>query len=144
MKKEIRIIGLSFIGLLLTAQVQRVQALPAPVASLYAMSLAEASSEAFAEAWADGDLVGYRAERDENIDAQRRSVEGYRLQKGDTIIIAKEMKHYLSGEEPSEWVYYVRHVVAQVGGKKYPDGILVAGVAGLRAGALRADRGSSG
>ena len=46
MKKEIRIIGLSFIGLLLTVQVQRVQALPAPVASLYAMSLAEASSEA--------------------------------------------------------------------------------------------------
>ena len=45
MKKEIRIIGLSFIGLLLTAQVQRVHALPAPVASLYAMSLAEASSE---------------------------------------------------------------------------------------------------
>ena len=76
MKKEIRIIGLSFIGLLLTAQVQRVQALPAPVASLYAMSLAEASSEAFAEAWADGDLVGYQAERDENIDAQRRAVEG--------------------------------------------------------------------
>ena len=128
MKKEIRIIGLSFIGLLLTAQVQRVQALPAPVASFYAMSLAEASSEAFAEAWADGDLVGYQAERDENIDAQRRAVEGYRLQKGDTIIIAKEMKHYLSGEEPSEWVYYVRHVVAQVGGKKYPDGILVAGI----------------
>ena len=38
------------------------------------------------------------------------------------------MTHYLTGEEPSEWVYYVRHVIAQVGGKTYPDGILVAGI----------------
>ena len=66
---------------------------------------------------------------DENIHQYRVSVgEGYRLQPGDTIIIAKEMVRYLTGEESSEWVYYVRHVIAQVGGKRYPDGILVAGI----------------
>ena len=121
MKKEIRIFAIALLGTLLTMQLSAM-----PVA----MPMAEASAEAFAEAWAeaDADIVGNRAERDENIEQRRRAVEGYRLQPGDTIIIAKGMTRYLSGQEPSEWVYYVRHVVAQVGGKKYPDGIRVDGI----------------
>ena len=130
MRKQMKQIALTLMGLLLTMQLSAT-----PVASPAMLPMAEASSEAFAEAEADAyaeadaDIVGNQAERDENISQHRVAVgEGYRLQPGDTIIIAKEMVRYLTGEEPSEWVYYVRHVIAQVGGKKYPDGILVEGI----------------
>lgn len=78
---------------------------------------------------ADDVVVGNHAKRDKNL--QEQAVDpgkGYQFQSGDTIIISKDVKHYLTGEEPSEWVYYVRHIVGQVGGKRFPEGILVAGI----------------
>lgn len=78
---------------------------------------------------ADDVVVGNHAKRDKNL--QEKAVDpgnGYQFQQGDTIIISKDMKQYLTGEEPSEWVYYVRHIVGQVGGKRFPNGILVQGI----------------
>ena len=78
---------------------------------------------------ADDVVVGNHAKRDKSL--QEQAVDpgkGYQFQSGDTIIISKDVKHYLTGEEPSEWVYYVRHIVGQVGGKRFPEGILVAGI----------------
>ncbi len=78
---------------------------------------------------ADDVVVGNHAKRDKNL--QEQAVDpgkGYQFQSGDTIIISKDVKQYLTGEEPSEWVYYVRHIVGQVGGKRFPEGILVAGI----------------
>ena len=68
---------------------------------------------------ADDVVVGNHAKRDKNL--QEQAVDpgkGYQFQSGDTIIISKDVKQYLTGEEPSEWVYYVRHIVGQVGGKR--------------------------
>lgn len=115
MRKQMKHLAVSVLGLLLT--------LP-----IYAMPEPTPLAEAVAEAIADADIVGNRAERDMNIDARRVEVEGYTLQEGDTVIISKDLKQYLTGEEPSEWVYYVRHVVAKVGGTRFPDGILIAGI----------------
>ena len=78
---------------------------------------------------ADDVVVGNHAKRDKNL--QEQAVEpgkGYQFQQGDTIIISKDVKQYLTGEEPSEWVYYVRHIVAQNGGKRFPEGILIQGI----------------
>ena len=78
---------------------------------------------------ADDVVVGNHAKRDKNL--QEQAVDpgkGYTFQSGDTIIISKDVKQYLTGEEPSEWVYYVRHIVGQVGGKRFPQGILVQGI----------------
>lgn len=43
----------------------------------------------------------------------------------DTVMIKPETKHYLTGEEPSTWVYPVEHTIQQVGGKRFPEGILL-------------------
>ncbi len=78
---------------------------------------------------ADGELVGYRAERDETLQEKAVSPDAnYLFQKGDTIVIKKSEKIYLTGEEMSEWVYYVRHTVLQVGGKRFPNGVLINGI----------------
>lgn len=47
---------------------------------------------------------------------------------GDTIIVSKSQTNYLTGERIAKWVYYVRHVVQQVGGKRFPDGVLIRGI----------------
>lgn len=78
---------------------------------------------------ADDVVVGNHAKRDKSL--QEQAVDpgkGYTFNQGDTIIISKDVKQYLTGEEPSEWVYYVRHIVGQVGGKRFPEGILVQGI----------------
>lgn len=75
------------------------------------------------------DEVGNMAERQDNLQDQRvRPADGYTFHRGDTIIISKDVEHYLTGEKPSEWVYYVRHIIEQVGGKRFPDGILLRGI----------------
>ncbi len=78
---------------------------------------------------ADGELVGYLAERDETLQEKAVSPDAnYLFQKGDTIVIKKSEKYYLTGEVMSEWVYYVRHVILQVGGKRFPNGVLINGI----------------
>ena len=47
---------------------------------------------------------------------------------GDTVLIKDDMKRYLTGEEPSKWVYFVKHSIMQVGtikSNKWPNGILL-------------------
>lgn len=48
--------------------------------------------------------------------------------KGDTVVIDKNCTRYLTGEKPSPWVYNVRHIVGQVGGKRFPNGILLGNI----------------
>lgn len=47
----------------------------------------------------------------------------------DTVrILPPTDKHYLTSEKLSPWVYNVNHVIQQVGGKRFPNGILVQGI----------------
>lgn len=55
-------------------------------------------------------------------------VEGQTFAPGDTIIIKKDQPVYLTGEQVSEWVYYVKHTIYSVGGKRFPEGVLVNGI----------------
>ena len=47
---------------------------------------------------------------------------------GDTIVIKKDHERYLTGEKMSKWVYNVEHTIQQVGGKRWPNGILIRGI----------------
>ena len=77
----------------------------------------------------DNIKVGNVAKPDSSLQAQAiKPGDGYKFQVGDTIVISKETKRYLTGEEPSKWVYYVRHIIQQVGGKRFPDGLLIKGI----------------
>ena len=79
--------------------------------------------------FADDVLVGYRAKRDSTLQQNAYSPDkDYAFQVGDTIVISRSVEHYLTGEEPSKWVYYVRHTIQQIGGKRFPQGILVGGI----------------
>ena len=74
-------------------------------------------------------LVGNKMRPDSAL--QDKGVEpdnGFVFSEGDTIIISKQHTHYLTGERIARWVYYVRHIVQQVGGKRFPDGILIKGI----------------
>ena len=47
----------------------------------------------------------------------------------DTVrIVPPTDKHYMTTERMSNWVYNVNHVVEQVGGKRFPNGILLRGI----------------
>ena len=73
--------------------------------------------------------VGNTAERQDNLQAEGiRPTEGYTFHRGDTIIVSKDVEHYLTGEKPSEWVYYVHHIIEQVGGDRFPNGLLLRGI----------------
>ena len=77
----------------------------------------------------DNVKVGNQAKPDKTL--QENAIdpgEGYAFHEGDTIVISKKMTHYLTGEEPSTWVYYVRHIIQQIGGKRFPNGMLVKGI----------------
>ena len=74
-------------------------------------------------------LIGHTAERDTTLQQQGHiAAEDYRFKEGDTIIINKQQTNYLTGENIANWAYYVRHMIQQVGGKRFPDGILLAGI----------------
>ena len=47
---------------------------------------------------------------------------------GDSIMINRDSLYYLTGERMSRWVYEVPHTIQQVGGKRYPYGILIRGI----------------
>ena len=53
---------------------------------------------------------------------------GQVIKVGDSILICKDTLHYLTGERISTWVYTKPHTIQQVGGKRYPYGILIQGI----------------
>ena len=74
-------------------------------------------------------IVGHYAERDLTLQEQGHiAAEDYRFQVGDTIIINKQQTNWLTGERIHDWAYYVRHTIQQVGGKRFPNGVLLAGI----------------
>ena len=77
---------------------------------------------------ADDVETGNKARQDADIQKQGVKVTNYEFQKGDTILISEDTKQYLTGETPSTWVYYVRHIVQQNGGKRFPNGVLIQGI----------------
>lgn len=78
--------------------------------------------------WAE-ELLGNKAKPDPTLQEQAIVPDaGYSFQVGDTIIINKAYERYLTGEKMSTWVYYVRHMIGQVGGKRFPNGILIKGI----------------
>lgn len=73
--------------------------------------------------------VGIKAPQDPTLqDRIQPTPAGYVFQAGDTIVISKNQTVYLTGEEPSPWVYNVRHTIYSIGGKRFPNGILVNGI----------------
>jgi hypothetical protein len=49
----------------------------------------------------------------------------FSVEKGDTVLIDPECERYLTGERMSKWVYGYKHVVYQLGTKKFPTGVLL-------------------
>lgn len=62
------------------------------------------------------------------LPAMAQEADTHTLQVGDTITIKPGTKAYLTGEKPSKWVYNYRHVIQQVGGIRFPEGILLRGI----------------
>ena len=50
------------------------------------------------------------------------------IKKGDSIRINKDSRYYLTGQRISKWVYDKVHTVQQVGGRRYPNGVLIRGI----------------
>ena len=51
------------------------------------------------------------------------------LHRGDTVrILPPTDKHYMTSERMSNWVYSVNHVIQQVGGVRFPEGVLIQGI----------------
>ena len=50
------------------------------------------------------------------------------LHRGDTIRILPSNKRYLTSERMSKWVYTQNHVILQVGGVRFNNGVLVEGI----------------
>lgn len=44
---------------------------------------------------------------------------------GDSVMIKRECREYLTGEEPSVWVWDKVHTVRQLGTKRFPEGVLL-------------------
>ena len=47
------------------------------------------------------------------------------LAKGDSVMIKRDCTKYLTGEQPSAWVYDKVHMVGQLGTKHSPEGVLL-------------------
>ena len=79
--------------------------------------------------YAEEVMVGYQAKRDTTLQSIAVAAgDNYRFCPGDTVVISKDMERYLSGERPSIWVHYVRHIVQKIGSKRFPDGVLIGGI----------------
>ncbi|MBR0309630.1 MAG: hypothetical protein IJQ97_01975 [Paludibacteraceae bacterium] len=90
---------------------------------LAGVQLTHAASES------DTILVGNHAKQDVTLQELGQIAPGdYSFKTGDTIVINKAQTKYLTGEHISTWAYYVRHTIQQVGGKRFPNGVLLAGI----------------
>lgn len=58
--------------------------------------------------------------------AQEKQIQNFH--RGDTIVIKKDCDRYLTGEKMSKWVYNTQHTIQQVGGRRFPEGILLRGI----------------
>ncbi|MCQ2324623.1 MAG: SUMF1/EgtB/PvdO family nonheme iron enzyme [Paludibacteraceae bacterium] len=54
--------------------------------------------------------------------------QSYELQIGDTIIVARELNQYLTGERLTSFVYFVKFIIRQHSGKKISNGLLLEGI----------------
>lgn len=72
--------------------------------------------------------IGNQAPQDYTLQELYVKPDMSNFHKGDTIVIDKNCTVYLTGEKPSPWVYNVRHVIGQVGGKRFPNGILLGNI----------------
>lgn len=73
--------------------------------------------------------VGNKMQPD--LTLQTRSVapdSTYTYAVGDTIVVPRKIHHYLTGERIALWVYNTAHIIKQVGGERFPDGILLEGI----------------
>lgn len=52
----------------------------------------------------------------------------YTYAEGDTIVVPMKIRKYLTGERISLWVYNTTHIIKQVGGERFPNGILLEGI----------------
>lgn len=52
----------------------------------------------------------------------------YTYSVGDTVVVPKDIRRYMTGEKISTWVYYTKHIIKQIGGERFPDGILLEGI----------------
>ena len=52
----------------------------------------------------------------------------YTYAEGDTIVVPIKIRKYLTGERISLWVYNTTHVIKQIGGERFPNGILLEGI----------------
>lgn len=78
---------------------------------------------------ADHEELGNKATPDEHLQQEAHiAAEDYVFQVGDTVVISKSATHYLTGEKMHHWVYYVRHRILQVGGKRFPNGVRLEGI----------------
>ena len=50
------------------------------------------------------------------------------IRPGDSIYVHPDSLYYLTGERISKWVFNVPHQVQQVGGRRYPMGVLIKGI----------------
>lgn len=59
------------------------------------------------------------------LSAQGTAEHQFKVAKGDTVWVKQETVRYLTGEEPSKWVYTKPHTVGQLGTKRFPEGVLL-------------------
>ena len=52
----------------------------------------------------------------------------YTYSVGDTVVVPRDIRHYMTGEKIATWVYYTKHIIKQIGGERFPDGILLEGI----------------
>lgn len=78
-------------------------------------------------AWAQ-EPVGNRAAVDPHLQDNLVMQHDIDFMVGDTIIIRESQNQYLTGETISEWVHYVKHIIQSIGGKRFPNGVLIQGI----------------
>jgi len=49
----------------------------------------------------------------------------YEIQVGDTVVISRNQRYYMTGDTITSWVYNVCAIVNKVGGRRFPNGVLL-------------------
>lgn len=57
--------------------------------------------------------------------SQPKKEHTWSVEEGDSVMIKTECRRYLTGEEPSVWVWDRVHIVHQLGTRKFPEGVLL-------------------
>jgi hypothetical protein len=59
------------------------------------------------------------------LSAQQSDSYKWNVSIGDSVMIKRDCVKYLTGEQPSTWVYDKVHTVRQLGTKRFPEGVLL-------------------